>query len=1030
MKIFQNRNIFKKLIIVFLSVLLLGFCTPKTVKATNGNEDGIGGKLLNPIISMFVGLGDGAISLLQKIVLHQDASMIEVNTSVKGIAKILGIVVAAVIIVGGIIAVVASGGMSLAIVGPVLTVFKAGVIAGVVTFCVSGAIADAVLPDDFVLPQISLSPYEIFANQIPLFDVDFFNPSESMMVDNRKTNVIKADVVKQTIGNYVMEQLKKDYGYTDSIKEEDVEDAGNPFNSNQHKEKNIKKKTWTNNGKTYIMYYSGEIVKVDDKNTDYRFDDGKVLIERYNSDGTNDEYLDYNDYSSTNEDGLNVVNLKWVDSEGKDTISNPNWQETEISVKNGEDKVETTGEIEEIKSVANELKSTISSWYIVLRDLSLVALLSVLVYVGIRIIISSTSKDKAKYKQMLVDWLVAICLLFVMHYIMAFSNMLVKQFINLVDATDVVENKDQLPENTTDGEISSEGVAVTKGIQVFDIDDKKQVEKAYDVLVGDNEDSQFKGYFDYNSEGKPSKLHWPASNFTEQARMMAQFVDADNKASNYAYAGIGYTIIYCVLIVYTVIFVFTYLKRTVYMAFLTLIAPLVAVTYPIDKINDGQAQAFNKWFKEYIFNLLIQPLHLILYMVLVGSAMDFAAQNIIYVVIALGFLTQGEKLLRMFFGFEKAHTPGFLAGPAGAAIMMNGFNKLLGRPPHKGGKGPKEIDDESKEKENSKINMKTALDSNSMFSIGDGNKATGIKEKGILGLGGDDSKLGIDGQNTGINIDTKNNANSKKLFANSGSSRNLPNINETLRVKPANLNMPKRSAIRGIKKIGSNIRMKSPTSREYLRKLSGVAGAALAAGTAGIIGITSGDVGKAAQYMSAGAIGGYNFGKEVPDAVGKFGNTIEEYTDAFKEGYYTDDEYQELLQKKAQKEAAKNDKLNINIKSRLENADIDVNKDYLKKVRDNCIVNGLDDAKDIATVYQEYENGENIEDAMLHVKYVKKYGKDISELSHKDMDDFYSTIRDRVRENNGAGISEEEVNSKSYDLVNRLKRTSKNYYKK
>ena len=28
------------------------------------------------------------------------------------------------------------------------------------------------------------------------------------------------------------------------------------------------------------------------------------------------------------------------------------------------------------------------------------------------------------------------------------------------------------------------------------------------------------------------------------------------------------------------------------------------------------------------------------------------------------------------------------------------------------------------------------------------------------------------------------------------------------------------------------------------------------------------------------------------------------------------------------------------------------------------------------------------------------------------------------------GISEEEVNSKSYDLVNRLKRTSKNYYKK
>ena len=40
------------------------------------------------------------------------------------------------------------------------------------------------------------------------------------------------------------------------------------------------------------------------------------------------------------------------------------------------------------------------------------------------------------------------------------------------------------------------------------------------------------------------------------------------------------------------------------MAFLTIIAPLVALTYPIDKINDGKAQAFNMWFKEYIFNLL------------------------------------------------------------------------------------------------------------------------------------------------------------------------------------------------------------------------------------------------------------------------------------------------------------------------------------------------------------------------------------------------------------------------------------------
>ena len=47
--------------------------------------------------------------------------------------------------------------------------------------------------------------------------------------------------------------------------------------------------------------------------------------------------------------------------------------------------------------------------------------------------------------------------------------------------------------------------------------------------------------------------------------------------------------------------------------------------------------------------------------------MDFASQNILYVVVALGFMIPAEKLLRKFFGFNKADTPGLLAGPAGAA---------------------------------------------------------------------------------------------------------------------------------------------------------------------------------------------------------------------------------------------------------------------------------------------------------------------------------------------------------------------------
>lgn len=64
------------------------------------------------------------------------------------------------------------------------------------------------------------------------------------------------------------------------------------------------------------------------------------------------------------------------------------------------------------------LRNIVASWYVTLRTIAIVGLLSVLIYIGIRIIISSTS-DKAKYKERLLDWIIAFCLLFFMHYIMA-----------------------------------------------------------------------------------------------------------------------------------------------------------------------------------------------------------------------------------------------------------------------------------------------------------------------------------------------------------------------------------------------------------------------------------------------------------------------------------------------------------------------------------------------------------------------------------------------------------------------------------
>ena len=71
------------------------------------------------------------------------------------------------------------------------------------------------------------------------------------------------------------------------------------------------------------------------------------------------------------------------------------------------------------QSAATALKDTIASWYRAFRNIAIVGLLSVLIYLGIRIIISSTADDKAKYKESLNNWFVALCLVFVIHFIMS-----------------------------------------------------------------------------------------------------------------------------------------------------------------------------------------------------------------------------------------------------------------------------------------------------------------------------------------------------------------------------------------------------------------------------------------------------------------------------------------------------------------------------------------------------------------------------------------------------------------------------------
>ncbi len=271
-----------------------------------------------------------------------------------------------------------------------------------------------------------------------------------------------------------------------------------------------------------------------------------------------------------------------------------------------------------VDGTAARLQNTISGWYVALRNLSIVGLLCVLVYVGIRIILSSTSADKAKYKQMFTDWLIALCLLFFLHYIMSFT-------LVMVDAIN-------------------------------------------DAIVGD----------DYEASTVVISVDGEnyTTNFMGATRFMVQSADT--------VARFAYFLLYVALVIYTGIFTWYYLKRVLMMAFLTIIAPLVAITYPIDKIGDGKAQAFNMWLKEYVYNALIQPFHLIIYMIFVGAATELAKDNIIYALVAITFILPAEKILKKMFGFDNA--------PLGTMGALTGFTagtiaSKIGGGKSSGGKG-------------------------------------------------------------------------------------------------------------------------------------------------------------------------------------------------------------------------------------------------------------------------------------------------------------------------------------------------------
>lgn len=181
MKIFANKKIWKKIVIIFFVITLLSCASPKPVEAS------IGGALVSPICSLIVTVCDAIVNVVHRVLLHQDLTILRIDWSSNPWWTALKIAIAALLIAGAVCLVIHFG----AVLGPVASKIGivlgssaavGGIIAGVITTGLYGAGIVYKLEDfndnKIDIPIYTISPEEIFRGEIPIFDVNFFEPSE------------------------------------------------------------------------------------------------------------------------------------------------------------------------------------------------------------------------------------------------------------------------------------------------------------------------------------------------------------------------------------------------------------------------------------------------------------------------------------------------------------------------------------------------------------------------------------------------------------------------------------------------------------------------------------------------------------------------------------------------------------------------------------------------------------------------------------------------------------------------------------
>ncbi len=251
--------------------------------------------------------------------------------------------------------------------------------------------------------------------------------------------------------------------------------------------------------------------------------------------------------------------------------------------------------ITEGNEVVKIIKESVAKWYYIMRLIVIAFMLLLLIFIGVKMAISTISSEKAIYKQMLVDWIAGMIIVFSIHYIM----------IAILTLNDTI------------------------------VDSMEPLAK---------EPSEIQEVYQYGDKDKLKTSSEIETTLYESARTRAYSLKLTD----------GFTgmIIYAVLVYYAWRFALVYFRRVINIIILTLMAPAISASYAFNKVLTGKPKIFSTWFSEYVMNVIIQIIHVLVYVSFVSIALTLSLSSIIGTVLAfmlLNFMLKADKLARKLF---------------------------------------------------------------------------------------------------------------------------------------------------------------------------------------------------------------------------------------------------------------------------------------------------------------------------------------------------------------------------------------------